>query len=57
LLVLTTKRAKGMPVNPNEVNIDHIFPRSQGGWNSYGNAQVLSFSENLKKLDQIPDVF
>jgi hypothetical protein len=56
-LVLTTKRAKGSTVNPNEVNIDHIFPRSQGGWNSYANAQVLSFSENLKKLDKIPDAF
>lgn len=52
-LVLTTKRAKGVPVDPNEVNIDHIFPRSKGGWNSYANAQVLSFSENLKKLDTI----
>ncbi|MGZ4828902.1 MAG: HNH endonuclease, partial [Candidatus Angelobacter sp.] len=57
VLVLTTKRAKGAKVNPDEVNIDHIFPRSQGGWNSYGNAQVLSFSQNLAKLDQIPDVF
>jgi len=57
LLVLTTKRGRGSKVNPDEVNIDHIFPRSQGGWNSYGNAQVLSFSENLKKLDAIPDVF
>jgi hypothetical protein len=57
LVVLTTKRAKGAKVNPDEVNIDHIFPRSQGGWNSYGNAQVLSFSENLKKLDTIPDTF
>ena len=57
LLVLTTKRGRGATVNPAEVNIDHIFPRSAGGWNSHANAQVLSFSENLKKLDTIPDVF
>lgn len=57
LLVLTTKRGRGAKVNPAEVNIDHIFPRSAGGWNSHANAQVLSFSENLKKLDTIPDVF
>lgn len=57
LVVLTTKRARGSKVNPDEVNIDHIFPRSQGGWNSYANAQVLSFSENLKKRDTIPEVF
>jgi hypothetical protein len=57
VLVLTTKRAKGSKVNPDEVNIDHIFPRSRGGWNSYANAEVLSFSQNLKKLDAIPDIF
>jgi Domain of unknown function (DUF4157) len=56
-VVLTTKRGRGAKVNPDEVNIDHIFPRSQGGWNSYANAQVLSFSQNLAKLDAIPDVF
>lgn len=52
-LVLTTARARGVKVNPDEVNIDHIFPRSKGGWNSYANAMVLSFSENLEKLDKI----
>lgn len=57
IVVLTTKRGRGSKVNPDEVNIDHIFPRSKGGWNSCANAQVLSFSENLKKLDAIPDTF
>jgi hypothetical protein len=52
-LVLTKKRTKGSKVDPQEVNIDHKFPRSLGGFNSYANAQVLSFSENLKKLDKI----
>jgi uncharacterized protein DUF4157 len=56
-LVLTSRRGRGSVVNPSEVNIDHIFPKSQGGWNSYANAQVLSFSENLKKLDTIPETF
>lgn len=47
-------RAKGKKVNPNEVNIDHKWPRSEGGWNTYANAQALSFSENLKKLAKLP---
>jgi hypothetical protein len=52
-LVLTSPRVRGIAVNPNEVNIDHDFPRSKGGYNSYANAKVLSFSENLRKLDRI----
>jgi len=46
-------RKKGVNIDPNEVNIDHIFPRSKGGWNSYANARILSFSENLAKSDTI----
>ncbi|WP_435158789.1 hypothetical protein [Haladaptatus sp. DFWS20] len=52
-LVIASKRARGVPVDPDEVNIDHIFPRSKGGFNSYANAQVVSFTENLRKLDKI----
>ncbi|MCA9922388.1 MAG: hypothetical protein KC421_08445 [Anaerolineales bacterium] len=55
VLVPATVRQKGVKIDPNEVQIDHIFPRSKGGWNSYANAQVLSASENLKKLDTIPN--
>lgn len=42
---------KGCAPNPNEAQIDHIAPRSLGGWNSAENAQVLSREENLKKSD------
>lgn len=52
-LVLASRRSRGVPVDPNEVNIDHIFPRSKGGFNSFANAQVLSFSQNLYKLDRV----
>lgn len=44
---------KGCAPNPNEAQIDHITPRSLGGWNSAENAQVLSREENLKKSDNL----
>jgi hypothetical protein len=37
----------------NEAQVDHIYPRSAGGTNSYGNAQVLSRPENLQKSDTV----
>jgi len=43
---------KGYTPSPNEAQIDHIKPRSHGGWNSAENAQVLSREENLKKSDK-----
>ena len=43
---------KGYTPSPNEAQIDHIKPRSRGGWNSAENAQVLSREENLKKSDK-----
>ena len=42
---------KGCTPSPNEAQIDHITPRSRGGWNSADNAQVLARDENLRKSD------
>ena len=42
---------KGYTPSPYEAQIDHIRPRSGGGWNSASNAQVLSREENLSKSD------
>ncbi len=42
---------KGCTPSPYEAQIDHIRPRSGGGWNSASNAQVLSREENLSKSD------
>ncbi|HFI0140025.1 TPA: HNH endonuclease domain-containing protein [Streptococcus suis] len=45
------KSQKGVTPDPNEWQIDHIVPKSKGGSNSYGNAQVLSRYENRMKSD------
>ena len=42
---------KGIAPPSNEAHVDHIVPKSQGGPNSYKNAQVLTRQENLKKSD------
>ena len=42
---------KGYTPSPYEAQVDHIQPRSGGGWNSAENAQVLSREENLQKSD------
>ncbi len=52
VLVPATKNTKGVTPNPSEVNIDHIFPKSAGGTNSYSNAQVLSRAENIAKSNK-----
>lgn len=53
-LVMAEMRRKGKSVNQNEVNIDHYWPRSEGGWNTYANARAISFAENLEKSAKIP---
>lgn len=45
-LTLDDSVSVGDPLKP---NIDHIFPKSRGGSNSYSNAKVLSGPENRSK--------
>ncbi len=52
-LVPASIRVKGKKVNTDEVNIDHVFPRSKGGWNTYANAAVLSMKENIGKSAKV----
>lgn len=42
ILTKPQKSKKGVTLDPNEWQIDHIIPRDKGGANSYSNAQVLS---------------
>lgn len=51
-LVPAQKSQKGVKPSPNEVQIDHINPKSKGGSNSNSNAQVLSREENRKKSNK-----
>jgi hypothetical protein len=53
-LLPTSIRQRDVKVDPDEVNVDHYWPRSLGGWNSYQNARILSFDENLEKSDTPP---
>jgi hypothetical protein len=46
---------KGVTPPENEVHVDHWYPKSEGGPNSYSNAEVRLRKHNLKKSDKLPD--
>ena len=43
----------GVPANMNQAEVDHVFPRSKGGQNTYSNSQVLSKQQNIAKSDNL----
>lgn len=47
------KHVSGETPPETEAQVDHIFPRSKGGWNTYGNAEVLSRTANRAKSDTV----
>lgn len=48
LLVPPQQRKRGVPAPPNEAQVDHVYPKSKGGPNTYSNAEVRSRSNNLR---------
>jgi hypothetical protein len=53
VLVSPQKRQRGVPAPPNEAQVDHVYPKSKGGPNSYSNAEVRSRMNNARKGDKI----
>jgi hypothetical protein len=53
VLVPPQQRKRGVPAPPNEAQIDHVYPRSRGGPNTYSNAEVRSRLNNLRKGKKI----
>ena len=44
---------RGVTPDPLEAQVDHIYPRSKGGWNTPENAQIISREENIRKSDHV----
>lgn len=47
------KSTKGVKPSPYEAQVDHSFPKSQGGYNSFGNAQVIEREANIIKSNTL----
>jgi hypothetical protein len=52
-LVRPQQHTRGVTPPDNEAQIDHVYPRSQGGPNTNSNAEVRARIHNLKKGDKI----
>ena len=44
---------RGVTPDPLEAQVDHIYPRSKGGWNTPENAQIISREENMRKSNNV----
>lgn len=53
VLTRGNRHLRGFTPPKNEAQIDHVFAKSRGGSNSFGNAQVLSRQHNLIKSNVI----
>jgi len=51
-LVKPQKSQKGVTPPVNEAHVDHVYPKSKGGSNSFGNAEVRSRANNLAKSNK-----
>jgi RHS repeat-associated protein len=48
VLSFSQKSQKGIAPSPNEAQVDHYFPKSEGGLNSSANARITSRVNNLR---------
>jgi hypothetical protein len=52
-LVPSQKSRKGVTPPENEAQVDHVYPKSRGGTNSYKNAKVISRKRNREKSNKV----